>query len=92
MQSSTTFEPVNIKDNIGSPSFPCPKSQVHSFLDDLTKICRKNNVEEIYLETERSPSIVLRFTDGSVYEDLEYARGEKASVWSPEANCWVGKQ
>jgi len=91
MQSSSTFEPVNIKDFFGSPASH-PRSQIHSFLDDLAKICRKNNVEEIYLETERSPSIILYFADGSVYKDLEYARGEKASVWSPEANCWIGKQ
>lgn len=90
MQTSSTFQLSNIKDNAGSLS-SYPRSQIHSVLNDFTEICRKNNVEEIYLETERSPTIILRFTNGSIFEDLEYARGEKASVWFPEANCFVGR-
>lgn len=70
------------------------QSQIHAFLSDLTEICRKHNVQEIYTRIEKGerPTTLIYFTNGSVFEDLEFSRDDPgATVWLPEAERLIGR-
>ena len=69
-------------------------SSLHAFLRDLTVICKKHHVEELYTEIEegQAPSTVVRFANGEILKELEYFLGDReASTWWPKAARFIGK-
>ena len=69
-------------------------SLLHAFLKDLTVICKKHHVEELYIEIEEGqvPSTIVRFTNGEILKELEYHHGDReASAWWPKAARFIGK-
>lgn len=65
-----------------------PKSRIHSFLKDITELCKKHEVEMYMSDDFGGPTLIVDFIEGEKFSELE-ADPTSASVYWPRIGTHV---
>lgn len=76
---------------MNNPEESFPKSRIHTFLNDLAKLCEAHKVC-IYtrIEPDKQPTTVVDFTDWELFEELE-VDNSGASVYWPRIESHIAR-